>query len=303
MRILVVSGGSSDEREVSLRSGANITEGLIAAGYETSQYDPATSDISLKKAVEGCDVVFSIMHGSGGEDGTFQTQLERLGIPYVGSGVYASELCFDKWNYRALLQSHGLPVAPGELVDAETFWTSELIKQPFVLKPPKGGSSIDTILVRDVSLLDKVAITTDLTKHHQLLLEQLIVGTEITVGVLGATVLPVIEIIPPEHAEFDYINKYNGATQELCPPVHVSQDIQTKAQTLALRIHELCDCSGFSRTDMMVSATGELFVLETNTLPGMTTESLFPKAAATHGIDLATLVDTLVKDALTTTGR
>jgi D-alanine-D-alanine ligase len=302
MRILVLSGGTSDERDVSLRSGTNVTEALERAGYETKQYDPGLSEISLLKAIEECDVVFSALHGSGGEDGTMQSQLERLGIPYVGSNVYASELCFDKWNYRALLQSHDLPVARGELVDAETFWKSDLITRPFILKPPKGGSSIDTILVRNPDTIDREAIEADFKKHRQLLLEELIEGTEITVGILGNSVLPVIEIIPPENAEFDYENKYNGASQELCPPQHVSDSVQEKAQALALRIHELCDCKGMSRTDMMINDAGDLFVLETNTIPGMTKQSLLPKAADTGGINMPQLVDRLVKDALVPTG-
>lgn len=298
MRILVLSGGSSDEREVSLRSGKNVRRALVAAGYETSHYDPADSDISLQKAVEGCEAVFFALHGSGGEDGTTQAYLERLGVPYVGSGIYASELCFDKWNYRALLASHGLPIAAGELVDAENFRNSPLITRPFVLKPPKGGSSIDTILVRDVGNLPWERIELDFKKHRQLLLEELIEGTEITVGVVGTTSLTVIEIIPPANAEFDYENKYNGATQELCPPLHVSDDIQRQAQSLALRIHQLCDCKGMSRTDMMINNAGELIVLETNTIPGMTEQSLLPKAAQTDGISMPQLVDSLVKDAL-----
>jgi D-alanine-D-alanine ligase len=137
-----------------------------------------------------------------------------------------------------------------------------------------------------------------LDKHQRLLLEALIAGTEITVGMLGEQPLPVIEIIPPEHGEFDYENKYNGQTQELCPPVHVSPELQQAAQQLAQQVHELCGCRDFSRTDIIIDAEQQLWVLEINTIPGMTDQSLLPKAASVAGITMPQLVDRLVEQAL-----
>jgi len=218
---------------------------------------------------------------------------------YVGSGVAASKLCFDKWQYKQLLIEQGLPNPSGRLVDQATFWQSDLIKQPFILKPNYGGSSIDNLLVREpAASLDKQVINGLFAKYSQMLLEELISGTEITVAVLGDKSLPVIEIIPPPSGEFDYENKYNGQSQEICPPLHVEQSIQATAQKLATQIHQLTGCRDFSRTDFMINQDGDLFVLETNTIPGMTDQSLFPKAAAAAGISMEDLVDQLVSMAL-----
>lgn len=294
MKVLVLAGGSSAEREVSLRSGQTVAEALQAGGHDVVMYDPVDAATNLGKIAEGCDVAFPAMHGAGGEDGVIQQELERLGLAYVGSDVDSSELCFDKWNYRALLESRQLPMARGALMDRETFWQSDFLAKPFVLKPPKGGSSIDTLLVHDPAKLPKTKIDAIFDKHLQMLVEELVIGTEITMGILGDAALPAIEIIPPSGGDFDYENKYNGASQELCPPQHVSEEVQESAQQLAKRIHTLCGCQDVSRTDMIVSPDGRLTVLETNTIPGLTSESLFPKAAKASGLSMVVLCDQLV---------
>lgn len=275
-----------------MRSGAAVVAALERAGHGIQQLDPAQeldADI-LQKA----DVVFPVLHGKGGEDGEIQKQLDNLGVAYVGSGVESSQLCFDKWRYKQFIQTHGLPTPAGKLVAQDEFWASELIKQPFVLKPNDGGSSVDTIIHRQGEI-NKGEVTDIYTRHGGMLLEALIEGTEITVSILETQALPVIEIIPPADGEFDYENKYNGRTQELCPPQHVSQVIQDQAKDLALQAHSICGCRDFSRTDIMVTPQGELQLLETNTIPGMTDQSLFPKAAATAGISFEQLVDQLVQ--------
>jgi D-alanine-D-alanine ligase len=289
--VLVLAGGTSDERPVSLRSGAAVTAALKQKGHSVRELDPAAGLVAAD--LEGVDMVFPVLHGAGGEDGSLQSQLEAFGVRYVGSGAAASRLCFDKWRYKQLLTEKNMPTPDGALVDQTAFWQSELIKQPFILKPNDGGSSIDNILARESAALDKAAIGTLFAKHSEMLLERLIIGTEITVAVLGDASLPVIEIIPPPSGEFDYENKYNGQSQELCPPQHVETPLQIAAQTLAAEIHQLTGCRDFSRTDLMIK-DGALFVLETNTIPGMTDQSLFPKAAAAAGIDMASLVDRLV---------
>jgi D-alanine-D-alanine ligase len=295
---LILAGGTSDEREISLRSGNSVRQALEAAGHTTNLADPAADGFDMAAAVAGFDVVFSVLHGKGGEDGQTQAELDKTGVSYVGTGTTASLLCFDKWKYRETLLAEGLPVAQGEIVDLEGFWQSALSKSAFVLKPIAGGSSIDTIIVRDTGNMNDSAIRDTFERHPQMLLEQLIEGVEITIAVVGETSLPVIEIIPPESGEFDYENKYNGATQELCPPQHVKIASQLEAQALAARIHKLCDCRDYSRTDMIVETSGKLIVLETNTLPGMTDQSLLPKAAAAAGISMTALCDRLVTMAL-----
>ncbi|MDB5184758.1 MAG: ddl [Candidatus Saccharibacteria bacterium] len=294
-RILILAGGISDEREVSLRSGkavydalANNRKFLVTLIDYNGLFEP-----SLFKDY---DVVFSVLHGRGGEDGSLQAQLELLDVTFVGTDAQASSLCFDKIQYKSFLMSHDLPTPGGEIVDVDSFWTSEYISSPFVLKPNDGGSSIDTLLVHDTSLIDKSVVKDLFSRHDTMLVEMLIEGDEITVAVINDQALPVIEIIPPGEAEFDYENKYNGKTQELCPPKNVSQELQTKSQILAEEIHILCGCRDYSRTDMIIRGQ-EIWVLETNTLPGMTTQSLLPKAAATVGINMASLTSLLVEAA------
>jgi D-alanine-D-alanine ligase len=293
--VIVLAGGSSDEREISLRSGAAVAEALRGKGHEVQELDPAQPlpPETLAKA----EVVFPVLHGAGGEDGSLQKQLDELHVSYVGSGVAASELCFDKWRYKQFIKSHGLPVPRGEIVTVDTFWQFSLVSQPFVFKPYDGGSSVDTYLHRS-GQVPKETIADIFTRHPKMLLEELVEGTEITVSVLGDKALPVIEIIPPSGGEFDYENKYNGKSQELCPPQHVDAKLQKKAQELALAAHKLCGCRDFSRTDIMINASGRMYILETNTIPGMTGQSLFPKAAKTAGITMEGLCDRLVQMAL-----
>jgi len=293
--VIVLAGGSSDERAVSERSGAAVAAALAKHGHTVKQINPATGlEAELLKQ---CDVVFPVLHGKGGEDGEIQKQLDELGIVYVGSDVAASELCFDKWVYKQFLRDKGLPVPNGEIASADNIWGFSLIAQPFVLKPVDGGSSVDTYIYRG-GTIDKTFISDIFTRHPKLLLEELIEGSEITVAVLGNQSLPVIEIIPPASGEFDYENKYNGKSQELCPPQNINAEVQHQAQELALRAHKLTGCRDFSRTDIMVDAMGQLYILETNTIPGMTDQSLFPKAAATAGISMDKLCDQLVQMAL-----
>jgi D-alanine-D-alanine ligase len=297
MQILVIAGDSSPEREVSLRSGDAVQKALASRGYEVRRYDPA--DNNLQEAAEGIDIAFPVLHGIGGEDGKIQRELESVGLAYVGSNVAASELCFNKADYKQTLIASNLPTPRSAVVsDAAELRDHELTQSPYVLKPYDGGSSIDTFIVRDPAQANFDKITEALGRYDAMLLEELIEGIEITVGVLGNRGLPVIEIIPPESGEFDYENKYNGASQELCPPHHVDRDIQETARALAAQIHLLCGCADYSRTDMIVQKDGSLMVLETNTLPGMTDQSLFPKAAATAGFSMPELCDELVRLAL-----
>lgn len=290
MNIVVLAGGTSGEREVSLRSGAAVAKALESKGHVVTMVDP-------KDGLDGVgepDVVFPALHGAGGEDGTVQIELEKRGIPCVGADSVASALCFDKWAYRAKLQEAGLPVAKGEMVNSDSFEGSPLARQPYVLKPVDGGSTIDTFIVRDPETADKQKIHDALNSHGEMLLEELIEGIEITVAVLDTTPLTPVEIIPPEGGEFDYENKYNGKTRELCPPEHLDDEAQTLAKDLALKAHKLTGCQDLSRTDIIVRKDGSQIILETNTLPGMTDQSLYPKAAAASGVPFDELIDRLV---------
>lgn len=294
VRVIVLSGGNSDEREVSLRSGAAVVAGLEAAGYSVKALDTNCSDEELVNS----DIVFPVLHGKGGEDGEIQARLEGLRCRYVGSDSASSQLCMDKSAYRAMMTARDLLMPSGEIVSLKAYSEHPLAKKPHVLKPIDGGSSVDTFIIRDISTIDKSAITKAFERHETLLLEELIVGAEVTVGVLGNEALPIIEIIPPQDEEFDYENKYNGKTQELIPAVHVSPEDQNAVQELALRAHMFAGCRDFSRSDFIISTDGRYYLLETNTIPGMTSQSLFPKMAAAIGMDMPALCSNLVQMAI-----
>ncbi|GAC1369308.1 MAG: D-alanine--D-alanine ligase [Candidatus Saccharimonadales bacterium] len=294
MNILVLGGGNSSEREVSLRSSAAVRAALEANGHEVEMLDPAQGEQAVRAGSERNDLIFPILHGTGGEDGTIQRLLESIGKPYLGSDAAASELCFDKARLKAVLAKNDILTPRGEVVTAETFETSELAKAPFVLKPVADGSSVGTMIVRQLPYSRALAAEL-LGRYGEMLLEEMIAGTEITVPVLGKTALPVIEIIPPQGKEFDYENKYNGATSELCPPLHVSAKLQTRAQRLAEQVHAASGARHISRTDMIITPDGKIYVLEINTLPGMTATSLLPRSAAAAGMDWSALAARLVE--------
>lgn len=296
--IIVLAGGNSDERAVSLRSGAAVAVALKAKGHNVQTIDPADSVDSKIADLRAADVVFPALHGQGGEDGVLQKFFEDNSIIYVGSDSQSSTLCFDKARYTKLLKDRGFLVPDTELVNIVQYAASSLAQEPYVLKPNDGGSSIDTFVVREPDNANQAAISDAFKRHDTMLLQQLVTGPEITVAVLNEKSLPVIEIIPPTDQEFDYENKYNGATQELCPPLNISREIQVKAQTISSEIHNLTSCRDMSRTDIIVGPNDELYVLETNTIPGLTDQSLLPKAAAAAGIGMPELCDILVSAAL-----
>lgn len=292
MKVLVLLGGRSPEREVSLRSGAVIAKALQEAGHEVVSGDPADKGFVLSKAGNGVDMVFPILHGEGGEDGELQTEMETLGVPFLGSRRDACKLTFDKGKYLRFVQEHRIKTPRGQVVDLHSIEESPLTLKPFVLKPIDGGSSVDVFIVRDPHNPPDYKET--LKRYGKMLQEELVVGPELTVGVLDHTALPVILIVPPEGGEFDYENKYNGKSQEIVDPPEVSEEIQHKAKALAEEVHRLTGCRHLSRTDIMVDEQGQLFVLETNTIPGLTDQSLFPKAAEQAGYDIVKLVEKFV---------
>lgn len=296
MHILVIYGGTSNEREVSLRSGQSVADAIENLGYSYTLFDPQEKNL-VEMDLTSYNIVFIALHGAGGEDGTLQKILEDKHVPFVGSGSEASALCSDKFAYKQLLKSKGLPVVDGKLV-SKSDMANELFRMPYVLKPFNGGSSLDTQIVRVPDETARAVSLELLSRYEQMLLEPLIEGTEITVGILGDRPLPVIEIIPPHGKEFDYENKYNGSTQELCPPQNVSQPMQKQAQELALKVHIATGCRHMSRTDIIIDQHDNLHILETNTIPGLTTQSLFPKMMQTDGMTMAEGIDKLLKMAL-----
>lgn len=296
MNILVLQGGTSNERDVSLRSGAAVVRALHNLGHSTTVYDPADGLDGIARLLPHTDLVFPALHGAGGEDGTVQAFLDSYKVRYIGAGPEASKHCFDKIATKEAFVANGIKTPKWQEVTAASFITASLAQHPYVLKPRFGGSSIDTIIARTGS-----ATSIDMTifdRYDTLLLEELIDGIEMSVSVIGNEALPVVEIIPPEGKEFDYEYKYNGTTQELCPPQHIDTTTQEQAQSIAELAHAMLGVRHLSRTDMILSRHGEIYSLEINTLPGMTEASLLPKAAAAAGMSMEQLLEQLINLAL-----
>lgn len=294
MNVLVIYGGDSSERDISLMSGNNVGHALVAAKHTVTYFDPASGMHKLSDALKGVDVVFPILHGTGGEDGFIQRALELENVKFVGSSSEVSQSCFDKW--QTIQKADGIRFPKTELVSRESIRGSELLSRPFVVKPRAEGSSVDTFIVHDPTQFDIEKLEPIFDKYNdELLLEEYINGQEMTVAILGETALPVVEIIPPTGQEFDFSNKYNGATTENCPPQFIDEIAQLEAQSIAQNLHRAMGCSNFSRTDMIIDKKGVIYTLEINTLPGMTPESLYPRAAKAAGLDTPELVDELIQ--------
>lgn len=287
MNVLVLLGGNSPEREVSIRSAKGVIEALRGAGHTVEEYDPADGYGGLAGYRGEVDCVFPILHGVGGEDGEVQSELEKYGFRYLGSDAKVSKICFDKVAFKEELEKLRISTPKWQVVTKETIKQAPL-SEPYVLKPIENGSAIDMFIVRDPKTQ---SYDSDIfEKYEEMLFEELIVGTEITVPILGAKALPLVEIIPPKGQEFDYENKYNGKTRELCPPVHVPQEKQSEAQRLIEKVHSAVGARHLSRTDIIVDDHGRLMVLDFNSMPGLTAQSLYPKAAKEAGISMEALV-------------
>jgi D-alanine-D-alanine ligase len=288
MKILVLLGDKSPEREVSLRSGKAVAEALVANRHQVFEYDPIKGYDGLDNFVGKVDCVFPILHGAGGEDGVIQLELEKRGFKYLGSAPKVCKLTFDKDAFKKKVRGLDIATPAWEVVNKDKLKESALAKKPYVLKPIEGGSTIDCFIIRDLAKESPDENIFD--KYPKMLLEELIEGNEITVPVLDKDALPVIEIIPPAGEEFDYEHKYDGSTQELCPPKNVSLAQQKEAQRLTELIHTHVGARHMSRTDFMIDEAGKLWMLELNTIPGMTPQSLYPKSAQVPGLSMEQLV-------------
>lgn len=304
LRLALIAGGVSGEREVSLKGAAGVEKALDPEKYEVVRFDPATDLPLLAAQAKEIDVAFILLHGIFGEDGTMQGFLDLLGIPYQGAGVLGSALAMDKNLAKTLYRLHGLPVAPWEMAKRDDIDSPgrllENLALPLVIKPVRQGSSIGMSIVREAEALGP-ALVKAFEHDRQVMVEQYIGGREITVGVIGndrPVALPLVEIIPDSKYEFfDYEAKYKpGASREVCP-AQVSEEIGEKAQAYGLAAHRALQLRGYSRTDMIVSGD-EVYLLETNTIPGMTPTSLLPQAAAAYGLTFPALLDRLIELAL-----
>ncbi|MFP3868895.1 MAG: D-alanine--D-alanine ligase [Desulfobacteraceae bacterium] len=304
LRLALISGGKSSEREVSLKSGEQVYQALDKNKYDIRRYDPLVDLEKLVGDAPELDVALIIMHGRWGEDGTIQGLLDLLGIPYQGSGVLGSALAINKEISNQRYRQAGLRT-PQEMVFPRTqVPTPAAIESqlglPVVIKPVSEGSSIGVTIAQSREQL-AAGIETALETDHRVLVAEFIAGTEVTGGVLGndhLQALPLVEIVPAtDYPFFTYEAKYKaGATTEICP-ARVSPELTTQAQQCALTAHRALACRGYSRTDMIIR-DGDIYVLETNTIPGMTATSLFPQAAQAMGLSFSALLDRLIDLAL-----
>jgi len=301
LTIALLAGGISSEREISLQSGDQVYEALDKKKFDIIRYDPKTDLNRLVAEAPNIDAALIILHGPYGEDGTVQGLLDLLDIPYQGSGVLGSAIAMNKLVSKHLYERFGLPVPPyiviqhNNAIDPEEYL--ERLGMPLVVKPVKGGSSVGISIVKSKESL-KNAVDEAFTHDDTVLIESYIDGIELTGGVIGnknLEALPIIEIIPDkEHEFFDYEAKYTaGITREICP-ARIDEDLTVKAQTYAKMAHSSLFCKGYSRTDMILKKR-EIYIIETNTIPGMTATSLLPLAARSAGIGFSQLLDRLIE--------
>ncbi|MFM2391861.1 MAG: hypothetical protein RLZZ437_3416 [Pseudomonadota bacterium] len=293
LRVVVLMGGFSAEREVSLVSGAECAKALRAAGYEVSEVD-CGPDLPAQLAALRPDVCFNALHGRWGEDGCVQGMLEWLKIPYTHSGVMASAIAMDKQRSKDVYRAAGLPVVESVIATRDAVEAGHVMAAPYVVKPNNEGSSVGVYIVREGANAPRLAST----MPPEVMVETYVPGRELTVSVLGDRALGVTEIITDGWYDFDA--KYKpGGSRHVCPAV-LPADITAACLDYALSAHQALGCRGLSRTDFRWDDTrglAGLFLLETNTQPGMTPTSLSPEHAAHAGMSFSDLCDWIVKDA------
>ncbi|MDR2892568.1 MAG: D-alanine--D-alanine ligase [Deltaproteobacteria bacterium] len=309
MNILLIAGGWSGERQVSLNGAANIEAALNRLGHSVKRYDPEHSLTGLCDAVQGMDFAFINLHGAPGEDGLVQSMLEALRIPYQGSSPAGSFLALNKDAAKAIFRKHNL-VTPDwiQLTDKPASDWSSPFGYPIFVKHSTGGSSLG---MAKISSTDEAPAAFDklFSNGWEYIVEPACNGVEVTCAVLGslreangklteaAESLPPILILPKtgDGKFFDYTSKYvAGAAEEICP-APLPEDVTRRIQEISLKAHEALGLRGYSRADFILPEDGQPILLEVNSLPGMTSTSLVPRAAAAHGLSFDALIDRLIK--------
>lgn len=332
LRVTVLLGGTSSERDVSLASGLRMAEALRSRGHQVAVIDTAhgyLSDGEQRALLDGgvmrtvppdvqalvraeqtlpqhlgamppADVVMLALHGGRGEDGTIQALLDLTGVPYTGSGHLASALAMDKDLSKRLFRSVGVPTPDWLMAPAEPSEVANRIGFPCIVKPSKQGSTVGLTLVKRPEDL-VAALTLAATFDDEVMIEEFIAGRELTVAVLGDEALPVGEIIP-KHELYDYECKYTAGMAQEVFPANLSDEQSARIQKLALAAFRVLKLNGCARVDFRLGLDGEFYCLEANTLPGMTQLSLVPQAAAAAGISFPELCERIVALALTSRG-
>jgi D-alanine-D-alanine ligase len=297
-RIGVLMGGTSAEREISLRSGRAVCRALLRRGYQAVPIE-ADSDVSGKLRAIKVELVFVALHGRGGEDGSMQGLLEVMGMPYTGSGVRASAIAMHKVTAKTLLAAHGIPVPSGTVVLVGRRRSAQLparLTLPLVVKPASEGSTIGVTILRRASDW-RAALRLAHEHDREAVVEAYIPGRELTVSVLDGAALPTVEI-QAQGGFYDYTAKYTkGRTRYLCP-APLSNEVSRRLRDLAVQAYQILGCDGAARVDFRMTPRGKPYVLEVNTIPGMTETSLLPMAAAQAGLDYDALTERILHSAL-----
>ena len=302
LHVAVLMGGWSNERPVSLMSGEGVASALEGRGHKVTRID-MDRDVAQRLAETAPDVVFNALHGSPGEDGSIQGMMDLMGLTYTHSGMVTSVIAIDKELTKQALVPHGVPMPGGRIVTVEEIYQKDPLERPYVLKPVNEGSSVGVAIVTNEGNYGN-PISPQAKGPWQefgsLLAEPFIRGRELTTAVLGDKALMVTEL-KPKSGFYDFDAKYTeGMTEHICP-AQIPEEITQACLDLALRCHRLLGCTGCSRTDFRwddEQGLAGLFVLETNTQPGMTPLSLVPEQAKHLGISYADLVETIIADAL-----
>ncbi|HEX8373042.1 MAG TPA: D-alanine--D-alanine ligase [Chthoniobacterales bacterium] len=291
LHIAVLLGGPGAERDVSLRSGSAVATALRAAGHTVTEVDVRNADFAIPA---GVDIAFNVIHGTYGEDGDLQAELEKRGIVYSGDAPEANRLAFDKILSKQAFTAAGISTPQSETLRSGARPTLSL---PLVVKAPRQGSSVGVYICKTQAELD--AALTSVTEYGEdILVEEFIQGDELTVGILGDLALPII-LICPQDGVYDFKNKYpwlnpGGAAEHFCP-APFDEMLTKRIQELALAAHRSLGLQVYSRVDVLLSSTGEPFVLEVNTVPGMTESSLLPEAAGVAGFSMAQLCERIIE--------
>lgn len=300
-KIAVLMGGPGSERDVSLASGNAVLKALLGLGLDAKGVDVTTTEIHLP---EGTELAFNVIHGTFGEDGQLQAALEKLGVPYTGAGVESSRKAFDKNLAKAAFVAAGVPTPKSEIIDVSNGVKLPSFPVPFVVKAPCQGSSVGVHIVKDPA--KAMAAMEDAAKYgNEILVEEFVSGYELTVPVIDDVAYPVVHIIPPE-GEYDFSSKYpwlsgGKGSQYICP-ADLDEETTKAVQAAALAAHRSLGIEVYSRVDVLLDGQGRPFVLEANTIPGMTETSLLPKSAAAAGIPFPELCKLIAELSLKTRG-
>ncbi len=294
--IVVLKGGNSNERAVSLESGHAVANALRNCGYRVNELD--ITEATITQTMHEADIVLPALHGGFGENGELQQMLEAANIKFVGCGSRAAAMIFDKILSKQLMDEVGIVTPAWGVITPASPSLPDNLGFPVIVKPPREGSTVGIFLVESADEWDKAIAEAFKFDATELLVEQYISGKECTVGIINETPLPIIEIIPPGKM-YDYDAKYThsqGETQYICPPKNITKEQQTTAERIAMNYYRATGAKGMLRVDFIISADNQYYLLEGNNLPGFTASSLVPKAAATFGWSFEQLCTELVKN-------